>query len=180
VRAARKPLNLNNGNRMQTTPFDPVACLRSAISGTGVHIDPKFVLDGIDWKTAGAKPQGAPHSIFQLVNHLVYWRNLYLSGMTQSQMSGPPTAADGWPGAPSPASAEAWDAAVAMFTSGHHDVLTAIDADDPLAGVPAHEPTKRANVITTIAIHTSYHVGQIVLLRRQLESWPPPQGEHTW
>ena len=153
---------------MSSTAFDPASLLRSALSGTGVHINPVQVLDDIEWEVAGSKPSGSPHSIFQIVNHLAFWQELFLSGLTESQMSAPATAADGWPGSEAPSSADDWTTARDRFLKGHDAVLAAIESADPLSGIPAHEPTKRANVINTIAVHTSYHLGQIVMLRRQL------------
>ncbi len=35
-------------------------------------------------------------------------------------------------------------------------------------------------ILQLIATHNSYHVGQIVSLRRGLGSWPPPRGGLTW
>ncbi|MEZ4376905.1 MAG: DinB family protein [Gemmatimonadales bacterium] len=165
---------------MNATPFNLAQCLRSAVSGTGVHIDPRHVLDGLDWRLAGSRPDGTSHTICQLVNHVVFWQRLLLSGLTEASMSAPATAADGWPGPVRPASEEEWHGIVVSFVGAIDAVHAAIDSRDPTAPVPAHEPTKRANVIATIAVHTCYHLGQIVLMRKQLGSWPPPSGGHTW
>lgn len=40
--------------------------------------------------------------------------------------------------------------------------------------------TSRLQMFHTIASHTSYHTGQVVMLRQLLGKWPPPSGGLTW
>jgi len=35
-------------------------------------------------------------------------------------------------------------------------------------------------MLQAIASHTSYHAGQVVLVRQMLGTWPPPSGGVTW
>src|SRR5262249_964287 len=35
-------------------------------------------------------------------------------------------------------------------------------------------------MLQTIALHNSYHLSQIVMLRQRLCAWPPPSGGLTW
>ncbi len=46
------------------------------------------------------------------------------------------------------------------------------------------QPLKRMgtveNVLASIANHNAYHLGQVVLLRQLLDSWPPPSGGDSW
>ena len=46
---------------------------------------------------------------------------------------------------------------------------------------PAHE-RQSSSVLTVLwqtVVHNRYHLGQIALLRRTLEAWPPPGGD-SW
>jgi len=45
--------------------------LARALTGKDAHVETASVLQGLDRKLAGARPEGAPHSIFQLVNHIL-------------------------------------------------------------------------------------------------------------
>ena len=38
----------------------------------------------------------------------------------------------------------------------------------------------RLEIIEIIAQHNSYHLGQIVVIRQMLGTWPPPSGGLTW
>lgn len=46
----------------------------SALSGRGSHVEVPNVVDGLDWQLGGTRLQGAPHTLFQLVNHTIYWQ----------------------------------------------------------------------------------------------------------
>jgi uncharacterized damage-inducible protein DinB len=35
-------------------------------------------------------------------------------------------------------------------------------------------------VLWQTAVHNSYHIGQVVILRRMLGAWPPLDGSDTW
>ena len=39
---------------------------------------------------------------------------------------------------------------------------------------------RRGEGLAIVAQHNSYHLGQIVMLRRVLGAWPPPAGGDTW
>ena len=46
--------------------------------------------------------------------------------------------------------------------------------------IPAWEKANGYTALEVLALHNSYHLGQIVLLRRILGAWPPPSGGDTW
>ncbi len=161
-------------------PFDPSKLLASATTAAGVHIDPIDVLDGLEWEQAGVIKSDFPHSIFQIVNHLIYWQDLFLSGLVETTMHGPQRASDSWPGEKRAGDKEEWQAAVKRFKEGLEKARFEIGSKDPLSGIPAAETTLRIDILNSLALHVSYHVGQIVLIRRVLRAWPPPNGGHTW
>lgn len=165
---------------MTNHPFNPENLLTNALSAAGVHLDPQNVLDGLDWQDTGTIPSGVPHSIFQVVNHIIYWQDLFLSGLERTDITGPQHAKDGWPGANQPATRQEWEQVVEHYQTGLVRAHEAVRSADLLHRVPARAETKRIDVLTTLALHTSYHVGQIVLIRRMLGAWPPPGGGHTW
>ena len=165
---------------MSQTPFLAQPFLQSALSATGVHIEPSRIFDSLDWETSGRRIDGLPHSIFQIANHLIYWQDVFLSGLAETSMTGPAHASDSWPGEVEPASEQQWVQTVDRFRAGLEKAHEAVLAEDPLGSIPAHEATKRISVLNSIALHNSYHVGQVALIRQLLGSWPPPGGGHTW
>ena len=149
----------------------------NALSGKGAHVATKNVFEGLDWKAAGARPEGAPHSIFQLLNHLRYWQNWVVKWLDGGNPKVPRHASGGWPGSLSPASAQAWQRAVRDFRRGLDRLARQSREADLLT---THGKHSRLGMLQAIASHNSYHAGQVVLLRQVLGKWPPPSGGVTW
>ena len=154
--------------------------LGHALRGEGAHVEVGAALDGMDWRLAGQRPAGAPHSVFQIVAHMVYWQDVFIQRLTGAHAPTPARAADGWPGGAEPATEGEWLAAVGRFDAGLATVQSLVSVatlDEPL---PNWNHRTRGEAIAGTASHNSYHLGQIVLLRRMLGAWPPPTGGDTW
>ncbi len=149
----------------------------SALSGKGSHVATKDVFAGLDWEAAGAQPEGAPHSIFQLLNHMSYWQEWVVKWLDGENPPVPKHASGGWPGNTSPASPKEWQRAVRGFRSGLAKLDRQSRAADLLATRGKHS---RLGMLQSLASHTSYHAGQVVVLRQMLGAWPPPSGGLTW
>ena len=148
-----------------------------ALSGEGAHAASVDVFEGLDWKLAGKRPEGAPHSLFQILNHLNYWQDWVVEWLAGKKPPPPKHASSSWPGGESPGSKKEWDSAVEDFRKG----LVALDKASRSADLFTDGGRKsRLEMLQTIASHNSYHVGQAVLLRQVLGSWPPPSGGLTW
>ncbi|MCY3844548.1 MAG: DinB family protein [Acidobacteria bacterium] len=152
-----------------------------ALSGEGAHVEVKTALDGVTWTRAGARPHGIPKSIFQIVNHLIFWNAWVVDWLDGADPPIPQQDSDSWPGAVGPASADEWEAAAARL-GDLADALAQHAREDDLRStrLSLGAPKSRATMLHTIASHNSYHLGQIVLVRRIVGAWPPPGGGLTW
>jgi uncharacterized damage-inducible protein DinB len=160
-------------------PEQAADAARRALTGEWSHVSPTQALEGLDWRTAGERPGGSPYSVFRVLNHMVFWQEIYLDHLRGQTPPPVPHDIDGWPGSDRPASAEEWAQAIARFQEGLGEanaLARAEGLDEPLSG---RIPT-RHDALHLIASHNGYHVGQIVLLRRMLVAWPPPGGGDTW
>jgi len=72
----------------------------NALSGKGAHASVKDAVAGLDWKVSGVQPEGVSHSIFQLLNHMIYWNQWVVKWLAGEKPSVPKHAQGGWPGAP--------------------------------------------------------------------------------
>ncbi|MGD0694374.1 MAG: DinB family protein [Terriglobia bacterium] len=149
----------------------------NALSGKGAHVATKDLFEGLDWKVAGTRSEGAPHSLFQLLNHLSYWQDWAVKWLDGGSPTVPKHAAGGWPGSPSPTSAKEWQRAVRGFRGGLARLARQSRAADLLTTRGEHS---RLGMLQAIASHNSYHAGQVVVLRQMLGKWPPPSGGVTW
>ncbi|MBI4551023.1 MAG: DinB family protein [Candidatus Latescibacteria bacterium] len=156
------------------------AALVEALIGRGAHVESVRALEGMDWKLTGRRLRDAPHTIFQILNHIIFWQDFCLRRLRGEQVQVPPRAEVGWPGPESPHHEDEWKATTATFAEGLQDACTIARGPDLDEVLPAWEQTTRYEALRIIASHNSYHIGQIVLLRRMLGAWPPPGGGDTW
>lgn len=154
---------------------------RELLADTHAHIGPLAALEGLAPALADQKPAGAPHSVAEIVAHMAFWQEWFLS---QCEGAGTPLvehAADGWP-AVAPGT---WESVRTRFAAGLERALaldraeTSRRIDPPIAFPPLAEYTVR-DVIEHMAGHNAHHLGQVVLLRQLLSAWPPPAGSYTW
>lgn len=145
------------------------------LDGTGAHAAALDCVDDLDEATAGAVPDGWPHSCHRILLHIVYWQDLFLARLEGRPAPLPAHAEDGWP-APG---RNRWTDTVGRFARG-------LEAAKSQAGGALEEPIadwrgiRRGEGLAIVAQHNSYHLGQIVMLRRVLGAWPPPAGGDTW
>jgi uncharacterized damage-inducible protein DinB len=148
-----------------------------ALSGKDAHVENVNILAGLNWELAGARPDGVPHTLFELVNHMIYWQEWVVKWLDGKKPRPPKHAAGGWPGKASPARQREWERTVQRFRKA----LGALDRrscqGDPLS---RRGKMTRLEMLHIIGSHTSYHAGQVTLLRQLLGAWPPPSGGVTW
>ncbi len=147
-----------------------------ALTGKGAHVEAVAALAGLDWKLAGARPDGFPHSIFQLLNHINYWNRWVVDWLDDKEPQLPKHASGSWPGNAAPADEAQWRRAVERFQLDLRELKKRTRT-----GLLRTGTTKTPfEMLLTIASHTSYHIGQIVSLRQRIAAWPPPGGGLTW
>jgi uncharacterized damage-inducible protein DinB len=148
-----------------------------ALTGGDAHVATRSVFDGLDWHTAGARVEGSPHTLFELLNHMVFWQDGVLEWLDGGSPSMPEHASGGWPGASSPNSRAEWLRAARRFRTG----LARLEhAARQAASVRKGRSKSPLEMLAEVAAHNSYHAGQAALLRQLLGKWPPPSGGLTW
>jgi uncharacterized damage-inducible protein DinB len=148
-----------------------------ALSGRGAHVLAADTLDGLAWREAGRRGAAAPHSVFQIVNHLVYWQDYSLAWIDGGGPETPAHAAESWPGEEAPKSAAEWRRTVAGFRAGLEALERRARERDLLEVVGDKSVLE---ILQLIASHNSYHLGQVAWARQELGAWPPPGGGATW
>jgi uncharacterized damage-inducible protein DinB len=148
-----------------------------ALSGKGAHVEVRKTVEGLDWKIAGARPDGSPHSIFQLLNHIVFWQEWAVKWLDGEKPPIPKHASGSWPGEAAPADEKEWEQALRRLNKA----LDALARQAEGKGLLEKRGGKsRMEMLQTIASHSSYHIGQLVSVRQLLGAWPPPSGGLTW
>lgn len=148
-----------------------------AISGEGAHVEVHHVFAGLDWKAAGMRPDGVPHSLHQLLNHIVYWHEWTLRWAEGKRPAVPRHASGSWPGGVAPRDRADWQAATRRLDR----ILERLERRARAADLMARRGQKTVlEMLQTVGAHASYHAGQAALVRQILGRWPPPAGPLTW
>lgn len=122
---------------------------------------------------AGKKPNGAPHSAWQLLEHIRIALNDLLVFSTDSNYVAPQWPESYWPREEAPANAGAWRASVKALRADLEAFVQLIR--NPASNLYAPIPWGSGQTLLREALvaidHNSYHVGQLVMLRQQLGAW---------
>lgn len=164
----------------------PNLTLRELIFGQGAHVNPIASIEDLPLDLANQTVANYPHSIWHIVEHMNYWMEYELRRIACAPPAYPAHAIESWPSALS-ATTEQWHKARERFAELLDRLSRLADADsETLSQAIAPDKDKAArtvtveDIVTQITAHNSYHVGQIALLRRQMNAWPPKWGGDTW
>jgi hypothetical protein len=136
------------------------------------HQDFDSEVDNMPAEIRGKRPAGGDHSPWELLEHM---RIAQSDILEYSRGDGPhvsPEFPNGyWPASPEPPSDAAWDESVAKFRADR-DAYAAIVNDESIdlfAKIPRGNATLLAQILLA-ADHNTYHLGQLVLVRKILTS----------
>ena len=127
-----------------------------------------FPLDRI-----GIRPPGAPHSAWELLEHLRIAQKDILEFSRSADYVSPHWPEGYWPKSPGPKRENQWKESVAAFRAD----LVAFEAmiQDPSQDLNRKFPWGDGQTLLReallIADHNAYHLGQLVLVRRLLGAW---------
>ncbi len=143
------------------------------LRGGGAHLSIEKALEGLSAELRGVKPAEAPHTPWQLLEHLriAQWDILDFCGNSNYQALEFP--AGYWPKTETPPSPAAWDASVKSFNADLKAMqnLVANPATGLFARIPHGDGQTILREALLVADHNAYHLGQLVLLRRLLGAW---------
>lgn len=151
--------------------------LSQTLSGKDAHVGPTCALEGMGWEHAGAQRDDMPHTIFQLLNHMIYWQDWTIRWFDGQNPSLPEHASLSWPGDVGPKNQKDWEQAVESFLYGLQELDRRCQEKDLLLKLGKFSGL---DMLSSIAVHNSYHLGQLVFARRMVGAWPPPSGGNTW
>ena len=138
------------------------------------HADFGAAVKGIPPRLRGVVPSGWEYSAWQLVEHIRLAQADILDFCINKNYREKKWPEDYWPKARAPKTAAAWTRSLAATRRDRRAVqrLAADRAIDLTAKIPHGSGQTYLREILLVADHTAYHVGQIVVLRRQLGIWP--------
>lgn len=137
------------------------------------HADWKAALKDFPPEHYGTRPAGAPHSAWELLEHSRLAQEDILDFSRNPKHVSPPWPEGYWPKEPAPASAAAWAKSVKQFEAGRKAMQKMVvnPKTNLFARIPHGSGQTILREILLLADHNSYHLGQLVLVRKMLGDW---------
>lgn len=148
--------------------------IASSLDWEQAHASLDSAIESLPAPLRGRQPDGFPHSVWQLLDHIRSAQTDLLSFCRDANYKELKWPDDYWPSSPEPASDAAWNDCIAAI---HRDTKAfaefTMDADRDLAArIPHGTGQTYLRTILVAMDHMSYHVGQIVAVRHLLGAWP--------
>lgn len=143
------------------------------LKGEGAHVPVEAALADLPPELRGRRPRGAAHSPWELLEHMRMALRDILEFTRNPKYVSPDFPSGYWPDQPAPANEAAWNASVKELRAILEDFskMAADESNDLWAPIPHGDGQTMLREILLAADHTAYHVGQLVLTRRQLDAW---------
>lgn len=142
--------------------------LVTALGGGESHITFDKVVKDFPPAARGQKPQGAPHSAWELVEHMrIAQRDILEFSRNPKHQS--PKFPDGyWPETEAPPSADAWQKSVSAFEQDFQELAQIMRNSDLFTPFPHGDGQTLLREAIVVANHNSYHLGELAFLKRML------------
>ena len=134
----------------------------------GAHVGFEEAVAEFPAELRGKKPAGAPHTAWQLLEHMRIAQEDILDFSKNAAYEEKKWPDDYWPKAAAPPSARAWDESVAAFQRDLKAMEKLVADGDLMATIPHGSGQTLLREALLVADHNSYHLGQLVFLKKAL------------
>ncbi len=148
--------------------------LIALLEGGHAHNSFGDVVEDFPLDRIGIRPDGAPHSAWELLEHMRLAQEDILRFSQSADWVSPKFPKGYWPSAAAPKDPTQWHESVRNFQRdlAEFEGMLRDPAQDLNWRFPWGEGQTLLREALVIADHNSYHLGQLVLVRRLLGAWP--------
>lgn len=141
------------------------------LRGGSAHASLKDALKDLPAELRGEKPHNLPYSIWQLVEHIriTQWDMLEFSRDPNHQS--PKWPDEYWPKEAAPADETAWKNTIHQIDLDLENFINLLKKDDIYKELPHGDGQSILREALQMADHTSYHISEIIIIRRLLNAW---------
>ncbi|PUZ29912.1 DinB superfamily protein [Chitinophaga costaii] len=150
-----------------------VNTLREMLEGRHAHATLEDVVSNLPVHLRGVVPNDLPYSLWQLLEHIRITQWDILAFSQDPQHVSPPWPEGYWPKEPAPPDAQAWDRTVKAIEKDRTAFVKLLEAKDAdlYEPFPHGDGQNLLREAILIIDHTSYHLGEMLVLRRLLGAW---------
>lgn len=142
-----------------------------ALNGDGAHLEFDVAVKDIPSALQGKKPKGAAHTPWQVLEHLRISQADILGYLRDAAHQSPEFPAGYWPSTEAPPDDKAWSKSAEAFRADLQVLVEMAQSADLLASLHGAEGQTILRKLLMLADHNSYHLGELVVLRRTLDAW---------
>jgi hypothetical protein len=142
--------------------------LRIAITGGESHITFDEVIKDFPFDKRAEKPHGAPHSAWELVEHMRIAQKDILEFSRNASHQSPNFPEGYWPQNAAPPDEEKWRESVRGFQQDARELADLINREDLFRPFSHGSGQTLLREALVAANHNSYHLGELVFLKRML------------
>jgi hypothetical protein len=145
--------------------------LANLLNMKGAHVNFVETVSDFPVEMRGARLQGAPHTAWQLLEHMRMAQEDILDFSRNPKYKDKKFPDDYWPSSDTPPAPDAWEKSVERFQKDLKEMqeLVADTKYDLLVKLPHGTGQTLLREALILADHNSYHLGQLVFLRKTLE-----------
>jgi uncharacterized damage-inducible protein DinB len=143
------------------------------LKGGDAHADFEHAIADFPAELRGKTPKWAEHSPWELLEHLRMAQQDILDFSTNPGYKEKEWPKEYWPAQDAPPDPKAWDRSINAFCEDLKALSSLVqdETTDLFAKIPHGNGQTILREILVVADHNSYHLGQLVLLRRLLGAW---------
>src|SRR5882762_8563343 len=144
------------------------------LKGGGAHVHFRDAIEGFPARKRGAFAKGLAHTGWQLLEHARLAQNDILEFSRNPKHVSPEFPEGYWPKTPVPPNDNAWKKSLDAFEKDLQSMIRMVRDPkiDLMAKIPHGNGQTLLREALVLADHNSYHLGQLVDLRRALNAWP--------
>lgn len=125
------------------------------------------------YEKSGIVLKGLPYSAWSLLEHLRIAQMDIIEFSRDPFYKSPKWPEEYWPESRKPGSEKAWNSSIEQFETGLHKMVSMVSdpSNDLFEPFPHGEGQTLFREAVMLAEHNSYHLGQLVVIGRQLNVW---------
>jgi hypothetical protein len=145
--------------------------LTKLLLGGSAHAGFKDAVSNLPANLRGIKPDKLPYSIWQLVEHIRIAQWDMLSFCKDENHKSPKWPDDFWPRETAPKDNDAWDGAIEQINNDKDEFIALLEHSGLYEKIPGGSGQTILLEALQMADHNSYHIAEIIVIRRLLGAW---------
>jgi uncharacterized damage-inducible protein DinB len=143
------------------------------LKGGHAHVNFKDAVNGLKPKNRNIRPEGDLHSVWELLEHIRIAQEDILRYTLDPNWISPKWPDEHWPKDKGNISDKMWHDSIEKFDSDLNELIDLAKNSkiDVTSEIPHGEGRTYLREITMAANHNSYHIGQIIVVRKLLGDW---------